>query len=285
MDTISGSGQSNLRESVTNLVNNVVNQYIVRPTGGKNSSGVSGFVFDIVDNEEIFLDSEITDHYVEDNYAIEDHIALKPERFVLRGYVAEIKDIFPNTVLSLLTNIQSLGSIGGFLPEFAAQATEVYGKIADVASKIGNVFNQAQNIYDMFQNSSTTATKQQKAFKYFRDLWISNTLCDVETPFGILTNMAIENVRALQKGDTKFISDFVITFKKIRVTNTIAYGPSGLTGAAQVSSGRLEDMLSSVQNNGQTNGQAYNDNGDPITPVGNLQGAFSAWQESQFSLL
>jgi len=133
--------------------------------------GQYGFVFDIADEEQMYLDSEITDHYVEANYAVQDHIARRPERFMIRGFVAEMSDIFPATMLSLLTNIQSLSSIGGFLPTFAAQATQVYSKIADVASKAGQVLNQAQNVYDIFFSKSTTATKQQNAFNYFYNLW------------------------------------------------------------------------------------------------------------------
>ena len=269
-------------KNVKNLVDNVVNQYIVRPTGGLDSSGINGFVFDILDNEEMILDSDITDHYVEANYAIEDHIARRAEHFTLRGYVGEVSNIFSKSFLNILTNIQSLSSIGGFLPEYATQATEVYSKVQDVASKVGSVLNQAQNVYDMFTNSSTTATKQQNAYNYFYNMWLSRTLCTVETPFGILTDMAIENLRALQKGDTKFISDFSITFKKIRITNTTSFGPVLENTLANTSSGRLADMLSSIKNNGSTTGITKDSNGNLVN-VSQLQGAFNQWQNNQLS--
>jgi hypothetical protein len=260
-----------------NLVDSILDQYIVRPTGGEFSNGVNGFVFDVLGDEEMILDSEITDHYVEENYAIQDHIARHPERFVLRGYVAELTDLFSFSALSILTNIQSLSSIGGFLPEFSEQATEAYAKIADVVSKVGEVINQARNVFDMFSNFDTSATKQQRAYNYFYTLWLSNTLCTVETPYGILTDMAIESVRALQRSETRFVSDFTVTFKKIRVTSTISFSqyPEG--------SGRWLEMLSGVQNNGQTAGQSVDDLGNTIV-IGDLKSSFNVWEASVFDL-
>jgi hypothetical protein len=247
MDTINKSGSRNPITNAVNLVKTTVDKYIVRPMGGRGSTGINGFVFDIVDEESMYLDSEITDHYVENNYAIQDHIARRPERFVLRGFVGELTDIFPNTFLGVLTGIQSLASIGGFLPEFSAQATQEYAKIAAKAAKVGQVVNQARNIYDMFFSKSTTATKQQNAYKYFYDMWQARTLCSVETPFGLMENMAIESLRAIQHGDTRFVSDFSVTFKMIRTTNTVT--------AQKVSLGRAADMVSKAQNNGVAAGR------------------------------
>lgn len=283
MDIIYASGQSNPIKNAADLIKNVVNQYIVRST----SSSVNGFVFDVLDEESMYLDSEITDHYVEENFAVQDHIARRPERFMLRGFVGELTDIFSNTFLSLLTNIQSLSSIGGFLPEFASQATQVYSKIADTASKAGQVLNQAQNVYDIFFQKSTTATKQQNAYNYFYTMWLARTLCTIETPYGVLSNMAIESVRAVQHGDTRFISDITVTFKKIRITSTLAHGPNPYTDIGNVSDefsklsmGRADDMLKGVQNNGQTSGRTIDDNGNVIG-VSSIQGAFNTWESKQ----
>lgn len=216
---------SNVRTNLPNLptlIENVVSQYIVRP-GSPQQVGISGYVFSIVGGEEMIVDADVTDHYLEDNTAVQDHIALRPEKFVLSGYVGELKDIFQFTFLSILTNIQSLGTIFGLAPEFSIQATQVYGEIASVASKVGEVFNQAQNIYDIFTQNATTATKQQEAFKYFYDLQRSRILCQVETPYGKFDDMVIESIRARQDESTRLVSDFSITFKKIRTTQTIQF--------------------------------------------------------------
>lgn len=276
------SGSQGLIKNVGNLVSNVVNQFIVRPTGDPNKVGISGFVFDILDDEEVMMDSDITDHYVEDNYAVEDHIALRPIRFTLRGYIGELTDIFPNTFLSILTNIQSLSSIGSFLPAFTSQATQFYASIADKASQVGQIINQAKNLYDIFKFKSTNATKQQNAFQYFYVLRESRQLCDVETPFMLFKNMAIESVRALQKGDTKFITDFSITFKQIRTVSTVTYRNPESVGTLEENfnnldnlneindfefpsqAGRCAEMSSEVVYKGQTAGESFDSDGSAV---------------------
>lgn len=215
------SNQTGVIANVQNLIANAVNQYIVRPTGGNPTSGINGFVFDILAEEEITLESDITDHYVEDNYAIQDHIAQKPIRFIVKGYVAELTDLFPNTLLSILTTVQSLNSVGLFLPVFSAQATQVYAQAASVGNQIGNVISQAKNIYSILTGSSTSANKQQNAYQTFYNFWVTRQLCTVETPFGVLYNMAIERVTPMQPENTPLISEFSITFKQIRLATTL----------------------------------------------------------------
>lgn len=273
---IDASGNTN---NIGSLISNVVNGAIVRVTGSGSTlfGGVSGFVFDIIDDEEIHADADITDHYIEDNFAIEDHIAIRPVRFMLRGFVGEVSDILQNSAVGILQNITSLASIGGFLPEFAAQSAQTYNKIAGVASKVGNVLNQAQNIYNIFTNANTTAQKQQAAFKYFYDLWRSRTIISVETPFMVFNSMAIESIRAVQKGDSRIIADFVVGFKEIRTVSTKVISPTPIedllnTSKANISdlttpdmpasfTARVGDMVSTPANNGQSSGQAV----DPTT--------------------
>lgn len=283
------SNQTGVIANVQNLVANAVNQYIVRPTGGNPTNGINGFIFDILGEEEITLESEITDHYVEDNYAIQDHIAQRPIRFTAKGYVGEITDLFPNTLLSILTSIQSLNSIGLFLPAFSAQATQVYAKIAGVGNQIGNVISQAKNVYSILTGSSTSATRQQNAYQTFYGFWFKRTLCSVETPFGVLRDMAIERVMPMQAEGTSIISEFTITFKQIRLAQTITTSltinnPAGsgsfgfqsgsstspATGLLDTSinniqsnaKGRVSQMLNPTNINGQTTG--VNISGKPI---------------------
>lgn len=249
MSTINNPNIRTNLPNIPTLIENVVNQYIVRP-GTPQQVGISGYVFDVVGTEELVSDADITDHFLEDNTAIQDHIALRPEKFTLSGYVGELKDIFQFTFLSILTNIQSLGTVFGLAPEFSVQATRTYAKIQDVASKVGEVFNQAQNIYDIFTQNSTTATKQQAAFKYFYDLQRSRILCQVETPYGKFDDMVIESIRAKQDESSRLISDFSITFKRIRTAKTIQFSSLKNIPAA----GRAANLITNVVNNGSSSG-------------------------------
>ena len=252
--------------NVNSLLDQVVNQFIVRPKSlfGMNV-GFSGFVFDILDEEQIQIESEITDHYVEENFAIQDHIALRPEKFTLRGYVAELSDIVPSTALSVLTNIQSLGSIGAFFPEFTFQATQVYGKIASTVSRVGERINQVRNLYDIFTQADTSTRKQQKAYNYFYSMWQARQLFDIETPYTVFKNMAIDNMRITQGAQTRYISDFAISFKRIRTSLTItafttSNNPEGsgvIAGKKPVLADRLFQKMFLKESNGQTAGTKF----------------------------
>ena len=144
----------------------------------------------------------------------------RPVRFAIHGFVGELRDIFPNGLIGILMKVQSLQSIGGFFPEFSAQATQVYAKVADVVSKAGEVVNQAKNVYDLINGSSTSATRQQNAYQTFYQMWLSRQLCSVETPYGEFNNMAIESMRIIQKGASNMVSDFEIVFKQINQVST-----------------------------------------------------------------
>lgn len=263
----------NTRQSVEDYINNLVNSYIVKPSEG-NNTGIGGFIFNILDRESIVLSSEITDHYVESNFSYQDHISIRPEEFTLRGYVGEIADIIPSAGIGVLTKIQSMANVAPFMNEFSVQATQTYAKITEVTAKVGNVLNQAQNIFDIFTNNSNSNTKQEKAFSYFYSLWQSRILVDVTTPYCIMKNMAIKNIEVIQNGDTKFISDFNITFKRIRIATTKTVKQTKLRSSAltdarnnmltvgglipKLGKDRVGAMLSSPISGGATAGSSFN---------------------------
>ncbi len=232
------------------LLEQAVASFVVRPTGGPGQKGISGFVFDILDDERVSLESEITDHYVEENIAIQDHIALRPERFTLRGFIGELTDIPPFSLTAIADVIPRLTILDEYLPEFTKQATQVYDALALVQALAGNALQQAQTLYGIFTQKSTTSTRQQNVYNYFYSLWWTRQLVSVETPYTIFENMAIERVEPCQRGETRIVSDFSITFKKIRTVQTLATRPS------TVASGRAADMVASIANKGKSVGQS-----------------------------
>lgn len=67
---------------------------IIRPQNPP--PGIAGFLFDIPEEDQIALRSDITDHFLEDNTSVVDQIALKPEEVSVRGLVAELVSAQPN---------------------------------------------------------------------------------------------------------------------------------------------------------------------------------------------
>jgi hypothetical protein len=251
---------NNIFNDVSTLIQNTVNQFIVKPLGVNGSKGINGYVFDILGDEEMSFDSDITDHFVELNYSIQDHIALRPLEFTLKGYVAELNDYFPQSLLDILTQIQSLGLIGDYTPEFTTQATQIYNKIIAVTSQVNQVINEAQNIYSVFINSSTTATKQQSAFNLFMTMWNSRQLCTVETPWAVFNNLAIKNIHVMQRDDSRFVTEFSVTFKQIRTASSYSVAiPQISTQASDAGTvsyaGRVNDMTVQQTIDGISSGQ------------------------------
>lgn len=235
------------------LLLEAVDQYVVRPTGEPNSTiGISGFIFNIKDDEAVNLRADITDHYVEDNYAIHDHIALKPETITLKGFVGELTDAGAHYLSIAVAVLDRLPKLLDFSPEFTDQAEQVYGAISSVTGAASSVIEQATSLYNLFSLKSTTANKQQNAFNYFYSMWLTRQLCTVETPYNVFYNMAIEDVRAVQRGESRYISDFHVTFKKIRTTSII--GLSRASSAVDDAIGRLAQDLWKTAENGQTQG-------------------------------
>jgi hypothetical protein len=240
------SNQLNVVSSSLSLINNVANQYIVRPTGTTPTSGINGFVFDFLGEEAITMESEITDHYVEDNYAIQDHIAQKPIKYIAKGFIGELINIFPSSLLSILTTIQTLDAVPGLSPVFSAQANQVYNQISATGSQIVNVIGQAQSIYSLISGVSTTANRQQNAYNTFINFWQNRVNCTIETPWGVLYSMYIERVEPVQPENSQIISEFSVTFKQIRLTTTLT---TPLTITNQAGSGVKSPVTSSANGN------------------------------------
>ena len=226
------SNQASVVSSSLGSIANIANQFIVRPTGGTITSGINGFVFDILGEEEVTLESEITDHYVEDNYAIQDHIAQKPIRYIAKGYVGELYNIFPSSLLSILTAVQNLDAVPGIAPVFSAQANQVYNNISSVGNSVVNVVSQAKNFASLLSGYTTAANKQQTAYLKFLDMWQNRVQCSIETPWGVLYSMYVEKITPMQSENTRIISEFSVSFKQLRFTSTITAVPLTISNLA-----------------------------------------------------
>ncbi len=205
-------------ETASGLIANVVNGFIVSPNNAP--PGVSGFVFSIIGDEEIFVDSEVTDHFVEQNYAIQDHVALKPITFTLKGLQGELVNIVGQSFNPILNTILTLAPLLQASPVFNIQDTQVYAGIALASAQSLNVLNQIPSLASLISNLTTVQTQQQNAFNFFLNMRNNRQLVTIQTPYGLLTNYIIENFRAKQPGDSRFMSDFTVTFKQIQVVST-----------------------------------------------------------------
>ena len=143
---------------------------------------------------------------------------------------------------SLGTLIQVVGLVGSVAPSsslaiasglvVAAASAAVYAANRAQASAIANSASQAAA---QIFNATTTVpasaygyqqataplppgqTRQANAANFLYQLWKGRMLFSVETPFGIMNNMAILDARFLQEAQSRERSNFTLTFQKVRV--------------------------------------------------------------------
>lgn len=244
--TTSATALSNLVLVTPNSPGGVQPQPKTYPDGTQDPSPPA-FLFDFEGENKFSLKSEITDHYVEDNTAINDQIALAPEIITTQGFVSELNDIIPKNLSPLGLIADKLAVLGAYVPALSAtarlvtnEATQLYavGKLASAAgvSAWNTITGGA---------GAAVLTKQQTAFSQFYGYWQNRTLFTVQTPWGTLGNMAIQSLDAVQDEDTRMVSTFAITFKKMRFAKTIS-----TNGTQAQMNGRINAQAAPVINNG-----------------------------------
>ncbi len=222
---------------------------IVRPNNPP--PGVAGYLFNIVTDDAVDLESEITDHYIEDNTAIQDHIALKPELISVRGLVAELAGI-QATQVTISQQPKALPSILGYLPVLTPGATQVNIQQNVEPERQRAAISDSQSLFGYYNSRAPqepNQTKQSYVFGYFYQLWKGRQLFSVETPWGIWNNMAIMSLNATQGEDTRTVSDIRIQFKRISKVETVTITPGNLAGRATLQrSGVAQNGVVGLQN-------------------------------------
>ena len=209
-------------QNVSDLAASVSNQAIVTPLGDPYTIGISGFIFDIVGRVNVKAQSDVTDHFVEQNYAIQDHVALKPKIVTIEGKQGEVVAVYqPNVLQQIFSSVVGLVTPAALSPAFNAQDTAFYATLSTVAQLGQNIVNTALNAFQVFQNAVTLVTKQQTAFQFIMNLRDNRQLCTVETPFNVFENMIIEDFDADQGEETTKVSDFIVRFKQIVTVNAV----------------------------------------------------------------
>lgn len=200
--------------------NQLVNKFVVSPIV---NLGIAGFSFDIFEEHKSEQTAEITDHYVEDNSTIGDHIAIKPLKFSLRGFVGELVDTTATPKSSVAELAEKLTIINSYLPVVTGAAKQVNNLLtsnkASTADAVGQSIGTGVDLFQAYQALNPPDTRQAKAYNFFQALFKAKQLVAVDTPFGFISDMAIENVISIQ-ADNAYISDFSVTLKEFRTAST-----------------------------------------------------------------
>jgi hypothetical protein len=210
------------------------------------------------------LEAEVTDHYLEDNSTVNQHVALKPELITVHGFKGEVENMLPLQGPAGFLAQAVLGAVTDFQPSFSKSAQNVINQAAQAYQQAQVLANAAVGAWNTVSgNTGPTVigsegveftnpnqNKQQALFTQIYGYWrqqISQTtpvFFNVQTPWAIFTPCVLMKVRAIQPEDTDELTDFYLTFKMIRYVSTassplVAAGRAALSLSPSVNNGTL----------------------------------------------
>ena len=236
------NGANNFISSVQAYVNQISLQYVITPKGLK---GIAGYVFDYEGEDRLSMESDITDHFAENNTAIQDHIANKPKMLTLRGFASEL--VLPGIGVGVFGELElleeKLGTTDAYLGKYTPQglqklqgaASAAVNQVQNYANTAAQYLNQAKNIAQLFGGGAAAPTKQAQAYQTLGALRDSFQVFSVVTPWTVLPSMAITSLVFVQPKDNKQMSDIIVTMKEMRFIDTVS-GNLGGTYAGRAAS-------------------------------------------------
>lgn len=207
--------------------------------------------FNTVTNDSVGFQSQITDNYVENNTAIQDHIAISPITVTLHGLCGE-KVYTLQEALNTDSNAlayqeyvnrkkeaeieanKKLGAIEVYFPQFSNATALAF----NIEALIDATKQKAKVVWDKLQNKNNTNINQQftsysglnsnlreskikEMAGHLKDAWQARKAFIVNTPFGTYENMYIQSV-TLTQGNENYICDLDVTLKQLRFSD-VAY--------------------------------------------------------------
>lgn len=211
-DKLLDLAKDNTLQKGLQAVKNTVKTYFIKP------KGADDYVFmDIIGEQRMKIEADVTDHYVESNTAYQDQIALKPIQFTVSGEVGELVYYQTDKVQTEVGYVaQKLTNVASFLPS----VSKVFRQSKDKVMKALQYVDTVDNIYTRLSHLNPDANKQQIAYLYLLSWWQLRTPLDVvESPWNTLKNYVITNVEFTQPKETVDKSFITITFKEFRTTD------------------------------------------------------------------
>lgn len=196
-------------------------------------------LFTFIDDETSVTEASITDNFVETNHAVQDHIAIKPRIYRLRGCVGEV--VYKGStqwVEALSSKINSNPVLKKTINAMKPIAA-ISGVVSNATQAAINVVNHLESSYNrykkMIEDNFITA-KQRKLLNKMQESTVAdlNRILELRIPVNLkglkfettLTDgddyqrvYYLQSVSAHQ-GSNNFISDIEVTIKEFRIATT-----------------------------------------------------------------
>lgn len=220
-------------ENQLDALKNQISQYFIV---GEGTKGIANLRMDIIGDETLSVDSDVTDHYVESNTAYQDQISLKPKIYTVSGEVGELVWYQKDSASQIFGQVaQRLEGVVSFLPLRSKSFNQFKDKAMKVAQWVDTASNVASKISNLW-NSATTGsiTHQQQAYQELLAMRDGRKPVTIKTPWGILENYVITNLKFNQPKETKDKSYISMTFKEFRTVSvaTVEFDPEKYQGNA-----------------------------------------------------
>lgn len=209
--------------------------------------GINGLLFSIPESESLRLQAQITDHVVENNSSMQDHIAINPISVTLTGKVSELVLSKSKLEKYAETVLNTLGTVGALSPAFSQSATQALSTISRAKQATEQTLAKLANLKDVV-SGNPTRNKQQDYYLKLKQLFYGRSLMTIQTPWENLQNMAIENVSFDQDETTNEWTTVSVTLKQITLAQT-----KQLTEEIQ---GRIKVQKAPVVEKGLTRGKS-----------------------------
>lgn len=229
------------------------------------ATGIAGFKFHIPESEMVKFENDVTDHFIETNSAVHDHIVQKPIILTLTGYVGEYFYSVHKIEDMIALIVPTITLVKEFIPLVSARIQNIKSRqLATLAAKnafgndskltlrekfstIVHEFNSL-DLFTMFQSLYKLKNAQTRAFLFFEALWKSRSLFSVETTWKRYDNMVIQSIQA-KRDNNADITEFSVTFKQLSFTQT-------LTETTEQYANRIEQMRAKTIDKGLAQGEA-----------------------------
>lgn len=198
---------------------------------GDAGQGVVNLKLDIIGDETLTADCDVTDHYVESNIAYQDQISIKPKIYTVNGEVGELVWYQKDPISQTFGQVsQRLEGVISFLPI----RSRGFNQFKKKAMKAFQWIDTASNAVSKLANLTEIGNNQQQSYMRLVEFRDARTPLTIKSPWGILKDYAITNLKFTQPKETKDKSLISITFKEFRVTSvsSVEFDPEKYQGNA-----------------------------------------------------
>lgn len=239
----------------------------ISTTAGNDAQRVA-ILFDYIQDETSSVEADITDNWVESNYSLQDHIAIKPRMYRLRGCVGEViyEDVYK--VVNALEGFKNNHPVLAKTVDTLSNVTGLSGVVSNYTRAAMNVAKQIESSFDRYAKVWKNLTKRnqfvnkrQKAVYAMLAQMLQNRIPVKLT--GLMFNLEafaegqydkmyyLQSVSAHQ-GDSAYISDIEVTIKEFRIA---------VTKTTKVDKNKYAGMTAAQKTSEAVNGIAK---GDPV---------------------